>query len=117
MVKKIIKRNPIITAILSIMPKTGEELAKKAGVKYNPKDPEQNRMLSTNYLTQLLGEFDGDLELALTAYHSGNGRVRKLLAANKATTLKEILPDLGPVGQKYAKQVIERLRKAGVLYV
>jgi hypothetical protein len=100
-----------------LMPKTGEELAKKAGVKYNPKDPEQNKMLSTMYLQELLQEFDGDLELALTSYHSGPNRVKKLLAKNKATTLKEIKHDLGPIGQKYAAQILERLRKSKVIYV
>jgi soluble lytic murein transglycosylase-like protein len=100
-----------------LMPKTGEELAKKAGVKYNPKDPEQNKMLSTMYLEELLSKYKGDLELALTAYHSGMGRVDRLLAKNKATTLKEIKHDLGPIGQKYAAQILERLRKSKVIYV
>lgn len=100
-----------------LMPKTGEELAKKAGVKYTPKDPEQNKMLTTMYMQELLQEFDGDLELALTSYHSGPNRVKKLLAKNKATTLKEIKHDLGPVGQKYAAQILDRLRKSKVIYV
>lgn len=96
--------------LMQLMDKTGEELAKKANVKYNPKDPEQNRMLGEMYLKELLSKYDGDAELALTAYHSGMGRVDKLLKKNEGSTLADIIDDLGPIGQKYAKSVLRRVK-------
>lgn len=96
--------------LMQLMDKTGAELAKKANVKYNPKDPEQNKMLGEMYLKELLGKYDGDVELALTAYHSGPGRVDKLLKKNDGATLADIIDDLGPIGQKYAKSVLKRVK-------
>ena len=96
--------------LMQLMDKTGEELAKKANVKYNPKDPEQNKMLGEMYLKELLSKYDGDVELALTAYHSGPGRVDKLLKKNDGSTLADIIDDLGPIGQKYAKSVLKRVK-------
>ncbi len=40
-------------------------------------DPTANVHLGTRYLSQLLDEFDGDLELALAAYNAGPGAVRR----------------------------------------
>jgi hypothetical protein len=96
--------------LMQLMDKTGAELAKKANVKYNPKDPEQNKMLGSMYLKELLEKYDGDAELALTAYHSGPGRVDKLLKKNDGETLADIIDDLGPIGQKYAKSVLKRVK-------
>lgn len=102
--------------LMQLMPKTGQELADACGLAYAPFDAEQNRLLGTLYFTQLLKQFSGDLELALTAYHSGPGRVRKLLdqaeKEGKARNFRSIHPRLGPVGQKYARQVINRIKKA-----
>jgi soluble lytic murein transglycosylase-like protein len=99
--------------LMQLMPATGRELFKKSGLpgKYDPFDPEQNVKLGTMYLQQLLDQFGGDVELALTAYHSGQGRVRRLLRQTKGKTLADILPLLGPVGQKYASSVLRRLNK------
>lgn len=87
-----------------------KELGKDASPeKYDPFNEKQNALLSEKYLTELYNKYD-DIELALTAYHSGMGTVDKLLRANNATTLAGIIDDLGPVGQKYAKQVLGRIK-------
>jgi hypothetical protein len=97
--------------LMQIMPATGRELAQKEGVAYDPYDPEQNRKLGTRYIKELLSKYNGDIELALTAYHTGMGTVDRLLEQNEASSLREILPRLGPVGQKYAREIIERIEK------
>ncbi len=42
-----------------------------------PFDPELNLRLGTRYLAELKQRFDGDLELALAAYHAGPGAVER----------------------------------------
>lgn len=42
-----------------------------------PFDPKVNLMLGARYLAELEQRFDGDLELALAAYHAGPGAVEK----------------------------------------
>lgn len=79
--------------------------------KYDPFNETQNEILATNYLEELLDKYDGDLELALTAYHSGMGTVDKLLRKTKGSTLSDILPHLGKVGKSYARSIIENYKK------
>ena len=93
-----------------LMPKTARAQAKKMGIK-NPdlKDPETNLKISANYLKEMLDRFKGDIELALTAYHSGPTRVAALLKETGGDSLSDIIDRLGPAGQKYASQVLARV--------
>lgn len=96
--------------LMQIMPATGKELAAKYGVgDYEPFNAEQNKKLGTLYLKELLDRYNGDPELALTAYHTGMGTVSRLLAEKNGSKLSDILDDLGPVGKVYAKQVLGRM--------
>jgi soluble lytic murein transglycosylase-like protein len=96
-----------------VLPSTAKDIAKELGyTKYDLKDPETNRIFGEYYLKKLITQFDGDLELALTAYHSGPGRVENLLKIHDASTFKEIRKHLGPVGQKYAPEIIARIKKS-----
>ena len=58
--------------LMQLMPET----AKGLGVT-DSYDPEQNIMGGTKYIAQKLKEYDGDIELALSAYNAGSGTVRK----------------------------------------
>ncbi len=53
-----------------------EPTAKELGVK-NIFDPEENVNGGTKYFSQLLGKFDGNIELALAAYNAGPDSVKK----------------------------------------
>ena len=66
-------------------------------------------MLGTIYLKQMLERFNGDVELALTAYHSGAARVQRLLDETKGKKLDDIIHLLGPAGKKYAKTILRRV--------
>lgn len=108
--------------LMQVMPATARDIAKELGVKeYNLKDPETNKRFGQYYLDKLLNMFDGDEGLALTAYHSGYGKVKKLLKKSGGSSLDDILSvpfkdgGLGPVGRKYAKQVLARKDKITAL--
>lgn len=98
--------------LMQLMPETAKEVAAELGLtNYDLTDPETNKKMGTYYLQKMLDKFGNDPELALTAYHSGPSRVEKLLKTTGGTTLNDIIVRLGPVGQRYAKQVLKRLPK------
>jgi soluble lytic murein transglycosylase-like protein len=82
-------------------------VAKELGLKsYNVFDTETNLLLGASYLKKMLDKYDGDLELALTAYHTGPGNVDRYLASSKTRSLDAIIDKLGPVGKRYAKSIL-----------
>jgi len=98
--------------ILQLLDSTAKELAKKQGLKeFDIYDPRTNLSLGADYLKELLNKFDGDLELALTAYHSGPGRVAQLLGSRKQPSLDDIMGGLGPVGKVYARSVLKKMQE------
>ncbi|WP_414618618.1 transglycosylase SLT domain-containing protein [Serratia liquefaciens] len=62
-----------------LMPATGKDLAARRGVKYDPKDEQQNALLAHDYANELYGKY-GSETLAGAAYNWGQGRVDKLIA-------------------------------------
>lgn len=97
--------------LMQLMPATGKEWHAKLGITapYDPYNAQQNKQIGTAYINWLLKQFGGDKELALTAYQTGIGTVKKLLKKYDATTLQEILPHLGPEGRAYAGKVLGQL--------
>jgi hypothetical protein len=71
--------------IAQVMPETGPEAAKLAGLPWDPNsyrnDPVYNKLLGIAYMSQQLRKYDGDVARALAAYNAGPGRVDQALAA------------------------------------
>jgi soluble lytic murein transglycosylase-like protein len=100
------------TGIMQIMPGTAREIAQELGIEeYDLRDPATNEMFGEYYLGKMLDQFDGDVELALTAYNQGPNRVKRLLERNNGSTLADIIDDLGPDGRSYAKLILGRYAK------
>lgn len=69
--------------LMQILPSTAEYLAKKLKYgEYDLKNPEDNIMLGTYYLSTLIDQFK-DEDLALCAYNAGPGNVQKWLASEE----------------------------------
>jgi len=62
--------------LLQLMPATGRELARRAGLRYNIDrlyDPAVSIQLGCMYLKEMLDRYDGQTERALAAYNGGPG--------------------------------------------
>jgi len=94
--------------IAQVMPATGPEAAKLAGVEWDPEkfksDPQYNRKLGKAYFDKQLSTF-GDERLALAAYNAGPGAVRIAIsrAAKSGGDPLEFLPQ---ETQKYVPAIL-----------
>jgi soluble lytic murein transglycosylase-like protein len=69
--------------LMQLLPNTARHVARKMGRRINGAslyDPALNVRLGTFYLARLTAFFDGDLDLALTAYCYGPIRVQRMVA-------------------------------------
>ncbi|MEM9417421.1 MAG: lytic transglycosylase domain-containing protein [Planctomycetota bacterium] len=70
-------------------------------------NPDYNLLIGTRYLSYLLGRFDGDEMLALTAYHMGPTRVSRIQREHPGITPDEILEQhAGPQTRAYVRRVL-----------
>ncbi len=66
--------------LMQLMPNTARGLARKTGMGVSGKrllEPRLNLTLGCQYLSQLLGQFDGSVVMAVAAYNAGPSRVRE----------------------------------------
>lgn len=100
---------------MQVMPQTAKDIAKMIGDKNFPMtgspdeisayiaNPEINRTYGRTYLKAMLKRYPGDVEAALIGYHSGPGNADAWLKAGRNNDV------LGPVGRRYAKEVLARI--------
>ena len=96
--------------LTQLMPGTARDIARKLGLsKYDLRDPKTNLIFGATYLKGLIEKYNGDLKLALSAYHSGDGRIDRILASSKSQDSDAIISKLGPIGRRYAKSVLKKM--------
>lgn len=79
--------------LMQLMPSTARKVAQSMGVPYHNADlyrPETNIALGSEYLRQLLEDFDGNHILATAAYNAGPHRVKKWLAKQQGSVEYDI---------------------------
>lgn len=67
--------------LMQLMPATAREVSRKVGVPYLADrlyDPETSVRFGSTYFKELLGRFDGNVELALAGYNGGPNRIDRL---------------------------------------
>ncbi|MEM6458137.1 MAG: lytic transglycosylase domain-containing protein [Planctomycetota bacterium] len=70
-------------------------------------DADYNLTVGTTYLAYLLERFDGDVTLALTAYHMGPTRVRRVQRANPGITPAQLVArHAGPQTRAYVGKLL-----------
>jgi soluble lytic murein transglycosylase len=99
--------------IAQVMPNTGPEAAKLAGLKWDEQryktDPEYNRALGRAYFEKQLQDFDGRLDLAYAAYNAGPGRLKQAIAKSR----KEGGEWLDHMPQETQRYVAKNMREYG----
>ncbi len=79
--------------LMQLLPETAEGIAQyTGGTKFRVDDlydPELNVRYGSFYLKRLLGKYGGEVELALAAYHAGQGNVDEWLADGKGIAFAE----------------------------
>lgn len=99
--------------LMQLMPSTARAVASRLELHWRGDDDlldtRVNIMLGACYLGRLLDMFDGDLQLALTAYNSGPSYVRARLARWAAG------PHAARLSSSYARAIVARLSPPEVL--
>lgn len=96
------------SGLMQLMPSTAREL----GV-LDIFDPEHNILGGARYLKRLLSLFDGDMELALAAYHAGMGRVKRYDGVPPFETTREYIRKVMVLKSTYKREGVEA-RKSSI---
>jgi len=107
--------------LMQISPITGRWAAQEHNIKDFDLnmlfDPEINIMIGTWYLNILLNEFNGDLQLVLSAYNAGSGNVYKWLSNNQYSEDGTTLIDIPfEETRNYVEKVNQNLKIYKILY-
>ena len=106
------------TGIAQVMPATGPEAAKLAGLPWDPQrfntDAEYNKSLGKAYFNKQLQTFGNDPAKALAAYNAGPGTTQKAIArANAEGKPNDWLTYLPQETQNYVPKTLERITGQG----
>ncbi|MDP9122505.1 MAG: transglycosylase SLT domain-containing protein, partial [Acidobacteriota bacterium] len=96
--------------LMQLMPATARELARGIGLPFSSDrmaDPAFNVQIGTTYLRQVLGMFDGNVELALAGYNGGPYRIKRLWREARTSDLDRFLEGLSIEESKvYVKRIL-----------
>jgi len=104
--------------LMQLLPDTAKGIAVRTGgrrfVVSDLRDPEINVRYGSWYLDHLRRRYDGDMRLALAAYHAGQGNVDEWLAAGRGIVFRETqeyVDEVERVRRVYAKAYPDELRR------
>jgi soluble lytic murein transglycosylase len=104
--------------LMQLLPDTAKGIALRTGgdrfVVSDLRDPEINVRYGSWYLSHLRGRYDGDMRLALAAYHAGPGNVDEWLAQGGGIAFPETqdyVDEVERVRRVYAKAYPDELRR------
>ena len=69
--------------LMQILPETAAFISERSGIMGDYRDPGTNVRMGSWYLSYLSGRYEGDEELVLAAYNSGEGQVDSWLAEGR----------------------------------
>ncbi len=97
--------------LLQLLPQTAEKVAQKLGIKFRSRDlyrADKNITLGSNYLKQLLTQFQGNRILATAAYNAGPHRVQRWLKHQQTALPYDIWIETLPFHEtrNYVKNVL-----------
>ena len=93
--------------LMQITPICEEEVLRRTGWDGGDLfDPDYNIRLGTWYLRWLIDQFDGDVHLALAAYHRGPTAVRKLVEDHPGLSSMELLSRHAKSSARYCRAVL-----------
>lgn len=106
--------------LMQVMPKTGQWVAEEMGqAVFDPEqlfDPETNIRFGAWYLADLSREFQGDPVLVLAAYNGGRSNVKKWLAGEGRTRIKNIDRVPFPETRQFIRKVLWNYKVYKFLY-
>jgi peptidoglycan lytic transglycosylase len=104
--------------LMQLLPQTAKGIALRTGgarfVVSDLSDPEINVRYGSWYLDHLRGRYDGDMRLALAAYHAGQGNVDRWLEEGGSIAFPETrayVDEVGRVTRVYARAYPDELRR------
>ena len=100
--------------LMQVLPETAAFISERSGITGDYTDPETNIRMGSWYLGYLQGRYDGDEELVLAAYNSGEGRVDGWLAEGRR--LPEEIPPEFQETRDYVVNVAEARDTYAKLY-
>ncbi len=106
--------------LMQVLPGTGRQLARQAGIKGYATaklfQPDINLALGTRFLSSLLEQFAGRIELALAGYNAGTQRAQRWQAAFGEADMAEFVERI-PLAEtrQYVKQVLTNSAHYAVL--
>jgi soluble lytic murein transglycosylase len=97
--------------LMQILPRTAQETAKKAGIKFKKTDlftPEKNIIIGSRYISGLLERFENNRITAVAAYNAGPTRVNRWLKETAENLPHDVWIEVIPFGEtrKYVQNVL-----------